>query len=340
MTTDRATAAAWVREVAADRWDPLLATQGFGRSATGLEYVRKVADDGRQRLHLDLERRAEGIHLSLRATVAFPSVAKLALRLLGSAAGGFGKANVVDMGLLDTLDPKAPMWTFESREGLAALAPEVDGYLLDPMMSYLDARATVAAFAEAKRAAWLAAARPGGTGNHAVVVAAADLALGEPGKALSILHQAYPPGTPGREEYAEAFAVVSELAAETSGQPGAPVQPEASPTLRFELTTANSLVAIPVPNPGPEQIERVVRNLNEDRFYTLLQRSDGVYAQVGVGPKAAAGPGEYALEHRDGPAGEQLRAATTDQDEAVRFLQRFRAGEDWRGAHTWRRLDL
>jgi hypothetical protein len=335
MTTDRATAAAWLREVAADRWDALLAAQGFSRSATGLDYVRKVADGGRQRLHLDLERRAWGIHLSLRATVAFPEVAKLAIRLLGSAAGAFGRSNVVDMGLLDTLDPKAPMWTFETREGLAALAPEVDGYLLDPMLSFLEARATVAAFAEAKRAAWLASARPGGTGNHAVVVAAADLVLGEPGKALSILEQAYPPGTPGREEYAEAFTVVRELA------PGVePPAPAAPATLRFELSTANSLVGVPVPNPGPEQIERVVRNLNEDRFYTLLQRSDGVYAQVGVGPKAAAGPGEYALEHRDGPAGEQLRADTTNQDEAVRFLQSFRAGEDWRGAHTWRRLDL
>ena len=85
MTTLRATAAEWVREVAADRWDSLLAAQGFGRSATALDYVRKVADGGRQRLHLDLERRSEGIHLSLRATVAFPTVAKLATRLLGSA---------------------------------------------------------------------------------------------------------------------------------------------------------------------------------------------------------------------------------------------------------------
>ena len=25
---------------------------------------------------------------------------------------------------------------------------------------------------------------------------------------------------------------------------------------------------------------------------------------------------------------------------AVRFLQSFRAGEDWRGTHSWRRLDL
>lgn len=335
MTTLRATAAEWVREVAADRWDNLLAARGFGRSATGLEYVRKVADGGRQRLHLDLERRAEGVHLSLRATVAFPSVAKPAIRLLGSAAGGFGKANVVDMGLLDTLDAKAPMWTFESRAGLAALAPEVDPYLIDPMVSYLDERASVAAFAAAKRAAWLATARPGGTGNHAVVVAAADLALGEPGKALSILNQAYPPGTPGRAEYAEAFAAVRELAPDAE-----PSEPSAPPALRYELSTANSLVGIPVPNPGPDQIERVVRNLNEDRFYTLLQRSDGVYAQVGVGPKAAAGPGVYALEHRDGRDGEQLRADTTDPDEAVRFLQSFRAGEDWHGSHDWRRLDL
>jgi len=117
-------------------------------------------------------------------------------------------------------------------------------------------------------------------------------------------------------------------------------EPPTPPPLRFELSTANALVGIPVPNPGPEQIERVVRSLNEDRFYTLLQRSDGVYAQVGVGPKAAAGPGVYALEHRDGPTGEQLRADTTDQDEAVRFLQSFRAGDDWRGSHDWRRLDL
>jgi hypothetical protein len=335
MTTDRATAAAWVRELAADRWDAVLAGRGFDRSATTLSYARKVADGGRQRIHLDLERRSWGIQLSLRATVAFPEVAKLAIRLLGSAAGPFGKANVVETGLLDTLDPKAPMWTFESREGLAALAAEVDPYLLDPMVSYLDARATVATFAEAKRAAWLAAARPGGTGNHAVVVAAADLAVGEPGKALSILDQAYPAGTPGREEYAEAFAAVRELA------PGVErSEPPTPPPLRFELSTANALVGIPVPNPGPEQIERVVRNLNEDRFYTLLQRSDGVYAQVGVGPKAAAGPGVYALEHRDGPTGEQLRADTTDQDEAVRFLQSFRAGDDWRGSHDWRRLDL
>jgi hypothetical protein len=333
MTTDRATAAAWVREVAADRWDSLLAAQGFGRSATALDYVRKVADGGRQRLHLDLERRSEGIHLSLRATVAFPTVAKLAIRLLGSAAGAFGRSNVVDMGLLDTLDANSPMWVFDSREQLLTLAPEVDRYLAEPMVSYLDARASVASFTEVKRAEWLAAARPGSTSNYPIVVAAGDLALGRPGAALGLLEQAYPAGTRGREEYAEAFAALRELAPEATAAP-------APATHTFELSTANALVAIPVHNPGPEQLERVVRNLNEDRFYTLLQRSDGVYAQVGVGPKAAAGPGVYALEHRDGPAGEQLRADTTDQDEAVRFLRSFRAGEDWRGSHEWRRLDL
>jgi len=346
MTTLRATAAEWVREVAADRWDSLLAAQGFGRSATALDYVRKVADGGRQRLHLDLERRSEGIHLSLRATVAFPTVAKLATRLLGSAVGAFGRANVVDMGLLDALDAKSPMWVFDSREQLLALAPEVDRYLAEPMVSYLDARATVAAFTEAKRAEWLAAARPGSTSNYPIVVAAGDLALGHPEAALSLLEQAYPPGTRGREEYAEAFAVMRELApAASSTAAGASVSStaagaSASPPVGFELSTVNSLVGIPVRNPSPEQVERVVRNLNGDRFATVLQRSDGVYAQVGTGSKAGVGPGAYALEHRDGPAGEHLRADTTDPDEAVRFLQAFRAGDDWRGAHDWRRLEL
>jgi len=354
MTTDRATAAEWVREVAADRWDSPMAAQGFGRSATALDYVRKVADGGRQRLHLDLERRAEGIHLSLRATVAFPSVAKLAIRLLGPAAGGFGKSNVVDMGLLDTLDGTSPMWVFDSRAELLALAPQVDRYLAKPMVSYLDDRATVATFTEAKRAEWLAAARPGSTSNYPIVVAAGDLALGRPEAALGLLEQAYPAGTRGREEYADALAIVRELAAAAAAQPGAAPAAKSAPTaaspgragpgastaLRFELTTANSLVGIPVRNPGPDQIERVVRNLNEDRFYTVLQRSDGAYAQVGVGPKAGVAPGIYALEHRDGSDGEHLRADTTDQDEAVRFLQAVRAGDDWRGAHDWRRLEL
>jgi hypothetical protein len=45
----------------------------------------------------------------------------------------------------------------------------------------------------------------------------------------------------------------------------------------------------------------------------------------------------YALEHR---ADEHLRADTADPDGAVRFLQSFRAGDDWHGPHDWRPLHL
>ncbi|WP_433374652.1 hypothetical protein ACQPZX_04435 [Actinoplanes sp. CA-142083] len=335
MTTDRATAASWVRDVAAGRWDKTLAERDFTRSAGALAYTRKVADGGRQQLVLDLSARSGEFQLSLRATVAYASVAKLAIRLLGSRAGAFGKSNIVDMGLLDTLEASAPMWVFSSPEGLAALAPQVDGYLLDPMVSYLDARATVAAFTEAKRAEWLAAEDPARPSRFPVVVAAGELTLGEPAKALATLERAYPAGTPGRAEYAEAFTVARELAPDAQAPPAS-----AAPVLTFELTTANSLLGIPVPNPGPDQIERVVRNLTEDRHYTVLQRSDGVYAQVGIGLKTGSAPGSYALEHRAGPEGEHLRADTTDQDAAVLFLQRFRTGDDWRGHHEWRQLEL
>ena len=57
MTTDKATATAWVRDLAADRWDAALAGHGFARAANSVVYTRKVADRGRQRIHLDLRAR-------------------------------------------------------------------------------------------------------------------------------------------------------------------------------------------------------------------------------------------------------------------------------------------
>ncbi|MFF5291561.1 hypothetical protein [Paractinoplanes globisporus] len=326
MTTDRATATAWVREVAADRWDAALAARGFTRAAAALVYSRKVADDGRQRLHLDLSVRHGEFQLSPRATVAFPSIAAEATRLLGPSAAD--KSGVVDMELLDILDPGSPMLLFGTRDDLTALP--VERYLLAPMVPWLDERTTVAAVTEAVRAR--ADRHPGNPGRFPVIVAAGELAQGNPGGALATLERAYPEGSPGRTEYAAAFDEVRALA------PGATPEPPPPAALSYQLTTANSLVGVPVPNPGPDQLERVVRRLNEERFYALLERSDGVYAQVGFGPKSGAAPGAYALEHR---AGVHLRADTTDPDAAVRFLQRFRAGDDtWRDGHEWRRLEL
>ncbi|MFI5890677.1 hypothetical protein ACIA5D_11230 [Actinoplanes sp. NPDC051513] len=380
MTVDRATATAWIREVAADRWDAALAAQGFTRAATALTYTRKVADGGRQRLQLDLSVRPpaapDSFQLTVRATTAFPTVAKLAIRLLGSTAGAFGKSDVVDTGLLDTLAPASPMLLFRAREELEALP--VERYLLDPLVLYLDERKTVAALTEAKRAEWLATDQnPQYPSRFPVIVAAGELALGRRPEALATLQRAYPDGSPGRREYAEAFAELDSLAelggpaephrpAELHGSaelrgpaelhgpaephgPAGPHGPAAkaaaaggSPSpLTFALKTVTTLSLPPVPNPGPDQLERVVRGLNEERFFALLERSDGAYAQVGFGPKAGAAPGIYALEHRAAPEGEHLRAETGNQDEAVAFLQRFRAGDDgWRAHHEWRRLEL
>ena len=337
MSTDRATATAWVREVAADRWDEALAARGFSRAATALVYTRKAADAGRQSIHLDLSVRHGEFQLSPRATVAFPAMAKLAVRLLGSTADGFGKSGVVDMELLDILDPTSPMLLFATQAALAALAPQVERYLLDPMVPWLDERTTVAAVTEAKRAQWSRAYQhPDRPSRFPVIVAAGELAQAESAKALATLELAYPEGSPGRREFAEAFAELRALAPDVE----APRPAVSAPALSYQLSTATSLPGVTVPNPGDGQIERVVRNLNEERFFVLLQRSDGAYAQVGIGPKAGVGPGVYALEHRSGPEGEHLRADTTDQDEAVRFMQRFRAGDEWRAGHDWRRLEL
>lgn len=91
-----------------------------------------------------------------------------------------------------------------------------------------------------------------------------------------------------------------------------------------------------VPDPDEERLDRTVRRLNPARFYTILERADGWFAQVGHGPSAGVAPGAYALEFREGAEGAHLHTSTTDVTEAVRFLQDVLAGRGaWRQRHRW-----
>jgi hypothetical protein len=221
MTTDKATATAWVRDLAAGRWDAALAGHGFTRAANSVAYTRKVADRGRQRIHLDLHVRPpyapQAFHLALRCTIAFPDVAAIGAEMLGEQASGFGKSGTVHIAPLDLIDPGTKMVIFTSAEELAALGPVIERYLVEAMVPYLDDRASIAALADADRRAWAdSGAEPGDIGRLPVIVAAGQLATGDARQALQTLETAYPAGTRARKEYAGAFAVVEATVARAS----------------------------------------------------------------------------------------------------------------------------
>ncbi|WP_120322095.1 hypothetical protein [Catellatospora citrea] len=91
-----------------------------------------------------------------------------------------------------------------------------------------------------------------------------------------------------------------------------------------------------VADPDDARLDQTVRRLSPERFYTILEWTDGWFAQVGHGPSAGVAAGTYALEFREGADGAHLHTTSTDVTEAVRFLQDVRAGRDtWRQRHVW-----
>jgi hypothetical protein len=214
MMPDRATAAEWIRDAAASRWDAALADRGgFTRPASSATYTRKISDAGRQRIHLDLIVRPpygpDSFHLSPRGSIAFPELAKIGAEMLGPHASGYGKSGTVAVVPLELIAPDSPMILFASAEELKRFAPDIEKYLVDAMVPYLDQRASVAALTAAYSREWAASgAAPGDIGRLPVFVAAGHLAIGDAQQALRTLETAYPEGTRAREHYADAFAVV------------------------------------------------------------------------------------------------------------------------------------
>jgi hypothetical protein len=93
-----------------------------------------------------------------------------------------------------------------------------------------------------------------------------------------------------------------------------------------------------VPDPDAKRLDWAVRRLDGRKFFVILDRADGAYAQIGYGREAGVADGTWVLEFR---ALEHFQARTRDVEEAVRFFQEYRAGGgSWRRRHDWRKLDL
>lgn len=213
MLIDRATATVWVRDLASRRWDATMGAKGgFARMARSLIWTRKVADHGRQGIHLHMYVRPryapDRFHLSLHCSVAFPAMARICGQMFGPEATSFARTGRVDMGLLDLIAPESRMVLFASPSELEDLGPEIERYLLQ-LVPYLDERTSVTALTAATLREWVdSGAEPAGGGRTPVFVAAGQLTMGDARQALRTLETAYPPGTLGRKDYAKAFDVV------------------------------------------------------------------------------------------------------------------------------------
>jgi hypothetical protein len=211
---DKATAAGWLRTFAAARLDGgLRAAGGFGRGGRSLVYSRPVPD-GRQKIHLDLLVRPryapDGFHLSLRAAVVFPELARIAVAMLGPEAAGYGAGGVVHIAVLDQIVPNPPMILFGTEAELRAQADDIERHLTDEVVPYLDERDSIEKLVAAMWRDWSATAASSDVAGHwPVIVAAGQLATGDRAGAQKTLETAYPQDSPERPQYQAAFAAVA-----------------------------------------------------------------------------------------------------------------------------------
>jgi hypothetical protein len=191
-----------------------MAEYGFTRAANSTTYVRKVADSGRQRIHLDLHVRPpyapDAFHLALRCSIVFPEMARIGAEMLAANASSLGKTGMVDIAPLDLIDSASKMLLFASAVELNALGQVVERYLVTAAVPYLDDRTSIAALTEANHREWRESGNePGDIDRLPVIVAAGQLAAGDARAAQQTLEKAYPAGTRGRERFPEAFSVVT-----------------------------------------------------------------------------------------------------------------------------------
>ncbi|GAA3215652.1 hypothetical protein GCM10010532_042680 [Dactylosporangium siamense] len=97
-----------------------------------------------------------------------------------------------------------------------------------------------------------------------------------------------------------------------------------------------------IDDPDDETIERTVLTLSRERWFAILHTADeGTYFQVGYGDQAAAPPGQYAVEHRDGSPDRHRRAVTPDRRAVAQAMREFRDGNgNWEKRFSWRSIQL
>jgi hypothetical protein len=113
-----------------------------------------------------------------------------------------------------------------------------------------------------------------------------------------------------------------------------PTQATPAGALRLEANDGSRIFS-----PTTDEIDHQVRGLTRANWYVWLEREEGVYVQVGFGPRAGAPEGTYSLEYRDGSADQHDRTTVDNLDDAATAFRSFADGNTtWKSAYTWTRL--
>lgn len=94
-----------------------------------------------------------------------------------------------------------------------------------------------------------------------------------------------------------------------------------------------------LPNPGPADLERAVRDLSGDRYFAIVDRGAGHYVQVAFVEGRRKRPAWYALERREGSAERHYQCAVTEVDEVVEAFTAYASGQPgWEERFGWQRI--
>lgn len=112
--------------------------------------------------------------------------------------------------------------------------------------------------------------------------------------------------------------------------------PPARPNGSLLLGSCDGSVII---DPGPEDLRSQLERLSRANFYACLEREEGWFVQVGIGPRAGNVPDEkFALEYREGDPDRHYRVLADGLEDAVTLFEDFAAHRDfYKTAFAWAR---
>jgi hypothetical protein len=94
-------------------------------------------------------------------------------------------------------------------------------------------------------------------------------------------------------------------------------------------------------DPDLETVERAVRRLSDENWFVILEDPSGRYVQAGIGARAGAAAGGYAVEFRDGAPEWHYRCVLRDRERVVAVFMDFARDPGTRpDGVTWERLTL
>lgn len=108
-----------------------------------------------------------------------------------------------------------------------------------------------------------------------------------------------------------------------------PTQTTPEGALRLEASDGSRIFS-----PTTDEINQQVRRITPANWHAWLEREEGVYVQIGLGPRAGAPEGRYSLEYRDGSADQHYRVFIDNLDEAVTAFHGFASDDAAWKSHT------